>query len=263
MKVMVLGDTHGNTHWARKMVAKAKKLEVTKIIQCGDFGLWDHHEDGFPFLDAVNKECSDSGVKLYWLDGNHENHDRLEWYRKNNPKTSNGHVYIRSHILYSPRGNRWMWDEKWFMTVGGAVSIDKSGRIPGKSWWAGEQLTDAQLYGIEKAGNQADYLFTHDCSNKTPFRLRLKADIDSQIHRQKIDRVARVVQPKLWFHGHMHTKYDWMVPLDDHAVNWAQVYGLEMDGDFWSWGILDTETDEFTWGPHYDPKVANPSRQQL
>lgn len=251
-KVMVLGDTHGNTVWTRDKIRLAAKLKVDKIIQCGDFGLWDHSEDGVRFLDVVNEECRKVGIKFYWVDGNHENHDRLSWYVKNNPKTRVGHVFIRSHILYIPRGCIWEWGGKRFAGVGGAYSIDKAYRTVGKSWWAGEQLTETQANKIIRDNSRSDpvhFLFTHDCSDQTPFYGRLKADIESKIHRQRIDKVAKALHPTLWFHGHMHTKYEWMYPLNTDATKWAQVYGFEMDGDNWSWGILDVENSEFTWGP--------------
>jgi predicted phosphodiesterase len=250
MKIMIVGDTHGNTVWLRDRIRQAHKYRLDKIIQVGDFGLWDHYDDGFAFLDTTNEELRKAGLKLYWVDGNHENHDRLKWYEKNNPKTQAGHVYIRSHILYIPRGLIWEWDGKRFAGVGGAYSIDKAYRKVGTSWWAGEQLTDTQKNKIVYGGfrrDPVDYLFTHDCSASTPFQGRLKNDPESHAHRQKMDEVARSLRPSFWFHGHMHTKYEWMYPLDHSASHWAQVYGLECDGMFWSWGVLDTETDTFKW----------------
>lgn len=254
MKIMVVGDTHGNTVWLRDRIRQASKLKMDKIFQVGDFGLWDHEEEGFRFLDCINEELRRAGIKLYWVDGNHENHDRLKWYEKNNPKTGVGHVFIRSHILYIPRGLIWEWSGKRFAGVGGAYSIDKAYRKVGSSWWPGEQITDAQKNKIIYGGlrrDPVDYLFTHDCSTASPFKHRLKDDPESHLHRQKMDEIARSLKPRFWFHGHMHDKYEWNFPLDHAATNWAKVYGLECDLMYWSWGVLDTENDTFEWGPGY------------
>lgn len=268
MKALILGDTHGNTQAAIKASIRARQRGAKIIVQCGDFGLWDHFYDGVEFLDKLNEQLGHDRIKLVWTDGNHENHDRLEWYVQNNPKSKNGHTYIRSNILYSPRGHYWTWDNKKFMTVGGAVSIDKDYRLGREQWgekpsgdrtlyWPNEQLTDEQVSHIIKtmdarrvAGKQGiDYLFTHDCSNKTPFRDRLKPDIDSQIHRQRMDEVLKAVRPKMQFHGHMHTKYEWDNWLDYDGDEPIKTFGLECDGMFWNWGILDTETDTFEFAP--------------
>jgi hypothetical protein len=110
------------------------------------------------------------------------------------------------------------------------------------SWWPQEQITDAEIAGVR---GPADYLFTHDCSNATPWRERLKPDFESQIHRQRIDTVLQEAKPKMHFHGHMHTKYDWHNRVG--GDKWTHTFGLDMDGEFYCYGILDLETDTFAW----------------
>lgn len=254
-KIMVLGDTHGNTDQALLAVQTAGAMNIDTIVQCGDFGLWDHFKKGVDFLDEVNRELMDNGITLIWVDGNHENFDRLEWYCANNPKNQWGQVFIRSNILYSPRGCKWKLDDKMFMSVGGAVSVDKDWRQKqqGKrriQWWPQEQLTDDELDLIiqrhEASPGSVDFLFTHDCPTNAPFRGRLKNDDESQIHRQRMDRLGKVIKPAMWFHGHMHTKYDgYDFPEYESTTT---VYGLECDGMRWNWGILDTDTYMFDWG---------------
>ena len=250
IKVLVAGDTHGTAYDAVQLVNHAVSHNAQIIIQCGDFGYWPGY-DGIEYLDRLNYVLRRHDRMLVFVDGNHDWHDDLERIDRDNPKSKSGHAYLRSNILHAPRGCYWKWNGKYFMSVGGAVSIDKEWRTPGLSWWEGEQLTDEQADGIIAKMNDrrdngrpdVDYLFTHDCSDKTPFRDRLKPDLKSKIHRQRIDRVIEAVRPKLHFHGHMHTKYEWMNPIgDDH---WVQTYGLECDGMRDNWGILDTETDKF------------------
>lgn len=249
MKVLITGDLHGNGHEAVRVVNHAVSHSAQIILQCGDFGFWSGY-DGIEYLDRLNYALRKNNRTLIFADGNHEDHDALERCDNHNPRSKTGQVYIRSHILHSPRGNYWKWGDKYFMTVGGAVSIDKAMRTPGKNWWEGEELTDAQADGIvanmidrRKNGRpDIDYLITHDCSNRTPFGRRLKPDLDSQIHRQRLDRVLEAVRPRIHFHGHMHERYDWMNRISD---GWVQTYGLECDGMRDNWGILDTETDEF------------------
>lgn len=256
-KIMVVGDTHGNTPDAVRTVKRAKKHGVKKIVVVGDFGLWDHFEDGVRFLDALNEQLRRDGTKLYAVGGNHENWLRWNWYVENNPATDEGFAYLRSHIYLVPKTHHWQWYGKTMAAAGGAVSVDKKYRLekeqstglgPNTLFWWDEQLTDDQVKDFPE--QKVDYLFTHDCSNATPFRGRIKPDMDSQIHRQKIDKIIAKSAPEMHFHGHMHTKYDWMNLQNTIAgAKYIQTYGLECDGMYWNWGILDTETNEFTYAP--------------
>lgn len=250
IKILVLGDTHGQRGPAVKAVKKAANQQAGKIVQVGDFGLWTHFRDGVTFLDDLNEACRQFGIKFYAVGGNHENWDHWEWFIENNPRDKYGFAHVRSHIMLAPRTHFWKWDDKQMAAAGGAVSVDKGWRIleQGKNrtlWWDNEELTDEH---VEALPNQkVDYLFTHDCSNRTPFKARLKPDADSQIHRQRIDRVLDKLKPNLHFHGHMHEKYDWVNRVG--ADHWTQTYGLDRDGALWNHGVLDTQTDEFVWAP--------------
>lgn len=240
-KIVIAGDWHGDTNHARKVVRMAAENGIKIVMQVGDFGFWTHEVDGFNYLDALNDECRKHGVKVYFVAGNHENWDRLDWMEKNNPKTYAGLTVIRSHIRYTGRVKRWNVGGKWFQAVGGAVSVDKRDRKLGKDWWAQEQIPERVVYGLEKAGRQSDYLLTHDAPTCAPFRFRLKNDPDSEMHRQLMNRIGAVVKPKIWFHGHYHTwmeNYSFM-----HQSGYSSVYGLDMNGDFYHCVVLDTETD--------------------
>lgn len=245
-KIMVLGDVHGETKWLVNMINKASRMGVKKILQVGDFGIWTHEAEGHRFLDRANEELRKNGIKLYFVGGNHENWDHLNWHEKNGAKDWNGHTFIRSHILYTGRVNRWTWGEKGsekvFQAVGGAYSIDRRRRVVGKTLWLDEEIPDRVVYGLEKADRKCDYLFTHDGPTCLPYA-NLKPDADSQIHRQKMDRIGQATRPNLWFHGHYHK---WMEYTFNHTqhTDYAFVYGLDRDYQFYSHVILDTETDD-------------------
>lgn len=254
MLVLVLGDTHGNTLAATQAVDYARDHGVKTIVQVGDFGLWDHMPNGVKFLDTLNERLRLRGVKMYVVGGNHENWDRWDWYTEHNPKDYHGFTYLRSHIRIAPKVHYWNWEGKRCLMVGGAVSVDKPWRVKGMSWWPGESLKWDEVQQATKVG-PVDYFFTHDCSNRTPWKDRLKPDLDSQMHRQQIDTVLGATTPKVHFHGHMHTRYDWVNLTGNDK--WTQTYGLECDGDWDNMGILNIRTGEFQFRSslHHDPKA--------
>ena len=247
--IMVLGDTHHYWPGMEKALNDSKAIHYTNIIQVGDLGLWTHTNKGLEFLDKTNDKLALHGRKMYAVGGNHENWDHWNWYVENMPKDEHGFARIRSHIYLAPRVHSWVWGGKKFFAVAGAASIDKDIRLDDeragghKSWWWQEQITDEEVFSIPNV--KRDYLFTHDCSNRTPWGFDLKVDQQSYAHRQRIDEALRRTTPNVHVHGHMHTRYEWEnLTGDDH---WTKTYGLTCNGNVNSWGILNTVTDTFTF----------------
>lgn len=265
---MVIGDTHGNQKSIVPKIKLAGELGIQKVLQVGDFGLWDHLFDGVQFVDAVNEAAGKAKLTVHAIGGNHENWDHWYWYTDNLP-TSHGWAMLRSRVALAPKVHSWTWNHRTFVAAGGAVSVDKEWRLKNEVggydgargryvrgtgertlYWPNETLTDEELLKAKGfAGTKVDYLITHDCSNKTPWNGRLKADVDSEQHRRKIDKILLATAPGMHFHGHMHTKYDWLnfVGERNGEAIYVQTYGLECDTDYYSYGILDTDTNKFTW----------------
>lgn len=257
IKIMLVGDTHGSAKDVKDKIAFAKRLGgIDRMVVLGDFGLWWGYE-GVAFIDEINACAKENNMFIFALPGNHENYD---WWNATiaTAPTSKGFAYLRTHVLLSPRTHMWRWSGKQFAVAGGAVSIDKDWRIMKEResdyplWSPDEQLTDDEVNDliVKTGGTKIDYLLTHDCSNKTPFYGRMKPDTDSQIHRQRIDKVLKGLNPKMHFHGHMHTQYDWMnfVGERNGEAVYVQTFGLECNDDAYSWGVLDTVDDSFKWG---------------
>lgn len=264
IRIVVVGDTHGNFADIRDKIMVAGKHKINHVLVVGDFGLWTHFADGHEFLDEVQELARINKTNVFAIGGNHENWDHWNWYVENNP-THKGFAMVRRRILLAPKAHAWTWANKRFVGAGGAVSIDKDSRLhqerkPKTLWWPNEQLTQDDVAKISTFGT-ADFLFTHDCSNNTPFKHRLKPDHDSQIHRQRIDDVLRSVKPKFHFHGHMHEQYDW---VNEHTYGYSafdnepwtgpstRTIGLEAFQDFNSWGVLDVNTETWYWPDEFD-----------
>lgn len=257
MKILVLGDTHGDAPWIARACKKAAYDDCKAIVQLGDFGYWSHTAEGETFLDQVTALLVTWRLEMFWLDGNHENHKLLRSRFGSNYKAvwdtemmNNGPMYeIRDNLYYLPRGTRWTWDEVKFMALGGADSIDKQLRRPGTSWWAEEAITDEEVeYAVRGAAKSRidhswgrhiiDVMFTHDA----PYA-RHQDDTSNQYDRKyplsksnklRVRRVMDTVRPKLLVHGHQHRSYE--LHIGDTLVK-----GLGMNGDPGSMWILDTE----------------------
>jgi Icc-related predicted phosphoesterase len=283
MRVMVAGDWHGNTKHAVNLINKAGDLKIQHVLQVGDFGLWTHSLEGHVYLDEIQDAARCNNLSVYVVGGNHENWDHWNWITNTMPG-SKGFSAVRSRVLLAPKANGWTWAGKKFGSAGGAVSIDRDFRLarerggmimtamglrdfgrgtgPRTQWWPDEQFSEHDLIKYKMNVGKVDYLFTHDCSDYTPFHDRLKPDLDSKAHRQRIDKVIANSQASMHFHGHMHTRYDWENARSHgffepgEGARATRTIGLEADpaamdrrsgapGD--SWGVLDVETGEWLW----------------
>lgn len=216
-KATICGDWHGRATWGREQIIRAGLVGSDALIVVGDFGYWVDSLPTTHFLMTVNEQARESGVDLYFLDGNHEDHSRLVGLVDADEPVPLPHY---SNITYLPRGFRWEWWGKTFMSVGGAPSVDKDWRTEGLDWWPAEELTDAQVERCCRAGD-VDVVLAHDC----PTGVFIPNDIGDGIefrpseywpdeaihrsnrHRAKMAAIADAVQPSLWINGHYHVPF--------------------------------------------------------
>ena len=76
MKVGIIGDVHGNSAWLVHCIRQLAP-HCDAFAQVGDFGWWPKFDHGVVFLDAIQQELEDWDKVLYWIDGNHEDHDSI------------------------------------------------------------------------------------------------------------------------------------------------------------------------------------------
>lgn len=225
-KIAVAGDWHGNRRWGRHAIQRAGQEKVDVILHTGDFG-YDFRPD---FVKALDEMLGSFGIELYFVDGNHENHEWLARLSQNEDGTGR----VSKHISHLPRGFRWEWDGLRFLAIGGAVSMDQNMRTRGVSWWPEETVT---LRDVEAAveGGPVDVVIAHDApfGHDIPtvaeqahwFPEELLRASDS--NRQMLRLVADAVQPLHWFHGHYHVAYFKELLIEGNM--WLKVYGLDRD----------------------------------
>nr|WP_255525522.1 metallophosphoesterase [Mycolicibacterium sp. BK634] len=235
---MVAGDWHDNANWGRSIIRHAILQGVDAIVHCGDFGWW---REGLPthhYLSTISAELVEAGVQLYWVDGNHEDHDRInEWLDATGGQPWSDKRY--PNITHLPRGFRWVWWGQTWLALGGAHSVDRLGRKPGIDWWDAEHITDEQMARAMDGGH-ADVMITHDCPAgvSIPGIPDDPADdhrgywpmselIASRDHRERLAVVVDYVKPHLLIGGHYHLRHAGLRRSPDGWV--TQVHILDCD----------------------------------
>lgn len=237
--IAIAGDWHGNIPWGQHAMTAAKDHGAEIIVHLGDFGYWTDNPETRKMLSRWEHRLAWHKLHLWWLDGNHENHWRLNA-QPINPET--GMRDITEHIHHLPRGHRWVWNDRTWMALGGAHSVDWQGRTEGKDWWPEEFLTWAQLEAAIDPG-PVDIMLTHDMPRgaRCPELDRKTWGFpDSELaasaqHRELIRTVVEEVRPEVLYHGHMHCRYD---DLLEHRGGKTLIRGLDCDGQHLGYNMI-------------------------
>ena len=172
--ILCTGDLHGTNEITR--LKRLKEYGLTQddtLIIAGDAGLvwhninsdyYDKDTEAFGWIDR-NVDCM-----IAFVDGNHENHPKLNKYPV--IKWNGGNVHkITDKLIHLMRGEFYTIDGQNIWVMGGAYSTDKKQRTEGISWWPEEQPTHDELYQyylkFEEIKNQINYVITHEC----PYRM--------------------------------------------------------------------------------------------
>ena len=208
--IYLTGDTHGS-HTINKLASSnfPEGLKLTKqdyVIILGDFGL-------------IWKDEPDKN-ELYWMEwltnkpwttlvlqGNHENNPRINSLPTVKKFGSIIHKYNES-IFFFKRGEIYNIDNDIFFTMGGAISIDKDEREPGRTWWPEEIPSTAEfelgLTNLDKIDWNVDYILGHTTDNDTidiMFNPRWKLN-DAVCNY--FDIIVEKINFKIFYFGHWH-----------------------------------------------------------
>lgn len=236
--IAIAGDWHGNESWARRVITAARE-QAGIILQAGDFGVWDR-----AYLAALDDALG--SARLWFCEGNHEDYELLAELAGDQPYED---TWITPKIRWLRRGTRWAQDGRTWLALGGAVSVDKLLRTPGRDWFPGETVTREDM---EKAmAGPADVLLSHDAPVSAPLELQRPAPRlwqpmlpAAERHRELLEEVCQATGPAHVFHGHYHRSGRQLVtaPWGDCTFT-----ALDMDGEPRNWGLLDTGTMEWEW----------------
>lgn len=201
----ITGDTHGNFDRILKWT-ETTNLNKDKdfLFILGDFGyIWDNKRTSFEKDNLDFISCLP--FTTLFIDGNHENHERLNSMRVVNFSGGKAHKVYDS-IYHLMRGQVYEIAGKRIFTFGGASSIDKHLRTEGISWWKEEEFNyceaNTAYENLNNVGWEVDYVLTHSA----PFSIRDKlfeSNKPSSTERM-LEAMLRNIKFKRWYFGHYH-----------------------------------------------------------
>nr|WP_027872335.1 metallophosphoesterase family protein [[Eubacterium] cellulosolvens] len=230
--IYITGDCHGNFERFNARIFPEQKTMTKEdyVIVCGDFGgVWKRNTSDREETMLLDWLDSRSYTTLF-VDGNHENFDRLDSYPIEIWKGGKVHK-IRPSVIHLMRGQVFEIAGRSIFTFGGASSHDISGgilevdapdfekkrkalqkgflpyRINHVSWWARELPTEKEMEegrrNLVVHGDEVDFIVTHCCASSTQAILgggRYKPDPLTNY----LEEIRQKTKFKKWFFGHYH-----------------------------------------------------------
>lgn len=230
--IYITGDCHRDFDKFNVDIFPEQK-EMTKedfVIICGDFGgIWDKDVSG-EWETYLLEELDSKQFTTLFVDGNHENFDRLYSYPVE--EWNGGKVHrIRLSVIHLMRGQVFTIAGKKIFTFGGAKSHDISGdileyddpdfhkkrktlegnfktyRVNHYSWWKQEMPSDDEMMegiaNLNAHSNKVDFIVSHCCAAST------QALIGRGMYKRDylndyLEKIRQSVEFKKWFFGHYH-----------------------------------------------------------
>lgn len=207
--IIYIGDTHGVIQMSNVL----QKLNVKNfnLIHVGDFGLgFTSKENDLKTLTVLNNELGKKNCILYVIRGNHD--DPAAWVDIHGEYNYSNIRLVKDFEVLSIDGIVHLF-------IGGAVSVDRSQRKPGLTWWPGEVL-DIKSCNVFNCDQNIDCVVSHNapdfCHPQSfgsfveqffPFDPSLAGEL--KFERLTLTNLYnRFVQankiPKYWFYGHFH-----------------------------------------------------------
>lgn len=232
--IYITGDCHAEF---RKFSTDnfPEQKEMTRddyVIVCGDFGIWHDTPEERYWLDWLSKKS----FTLLFVDGNHENFDRLYGDEFPTVEFHGGKAHrIRDNVFHLMRGYVFDLCGKKFFAFGGASSHDiddgildednfedyeefrdtinrwykqrKMFRINHISWWEQELPTEEEMqFGLKTLGensNKVDFIISHCCPQQIALVFSRGCYQADDLTRY-FNVIADTVDFTRWFFGHYH-----------------------------------------------------------
>lgn len=202
--ILFLGDHHGAWNVLFDII-KSKDIKNCYIISVGDLGIGFKYkkENEYRQCENLNNLFNDRNIIFYGIRGNH---DDPSYFKGNDRVILDNFELIEDYSVFE-------YNSKLIQFIGGAISVDRTGRKEGISYWEDEGVVFNR-----DACQKVDVLVTHTApSHCFPQQFNemvygwaredayLIEDLTEE--RAVIDEVFKLCNPSLHLYGHFHSSW--------------------------------------------------------
>lgn len=199
------GDIHGNWKYLISLI-KRKRIENSSIILCGDLGLGFKGNESKEYKELIHWSAplEKANVDIYGLRGNHDD-----------PYYFDGRTHGRITLVkdYSTL----LIEGKNILFIGGAVSLDRSQRTIGRTWWLDEVIAPmpsdlCDYEGIDIVATHTAPTCVRECKLNSLWAETVCMDQglphDLTVERDCMQTIYDILKVKNtitnWYYGHFH-----------------------------------------------------------
>lgn len=261
MLVGLVGDLEGErdaaVRWLRVL---GERGDVHVAYQLGDLR-FAMGPDPAAYLAAIDSVCAEYELRLFCINGNHENWAELDRLWRTAPWVDGDGrlkpIEVTEHLTLLPRGHRWKLGGRSFVALGGAPSINRHLLTEGVVWWPSEVLLDEHIDAVV-AGGHAEVMLTHD-SPSSPY---CTSEVDTILRRNasdnpmgwpesslayadeglsKVTHAVLGVRPMFLAHAHFHVAGEGVVQLP-RAASPTTIWSLAARHEAGTVRVLDLDS---------------------
>lgn len=198
--IAIVGDIHGDMNNFHNVLKYLDEHNVHHFIQVGDL-----IPRLFDFNDVINEMenyLNMYNITMYFIDGNHDHHEKLTHTQQ-----------LAPHIIYQQRGSQLKLDNKNFIFIGGAYSIQRSlNPFNVNKLDKLETISDEDENRVKQLiVPEHSIIIAHDIpiKIKKPKNLFwwIKESKSSKKQRNLLQWMLDRFNPDMYIHGHYHTRY--------------------------------------------------------
>lgn len=200
--ILFLGDNHGA--WGELLyILKDKKISDFNIISVGDLGVGFNPNQDLIQCDLLNKEFKKINVNFYGIRGNH---DDPVYFTGENRVCLDNFELVEDYSVFE-------YNSKLIQFIGGAVSIDRTGRVAGISYWENEGVVfkkdSCKKVDILVTHTAPSWCFPQQFNEMVYGWAREDAYLleDLTDERAVMDEIFKLCSPSLHLYGHFHSSW--------------------------------------------------------
>lgn len=201
--LLFLGDHHGA--WSQLFdIIETRKINNCYLISVGDLGIgFTNRKKQEKINERLNKEFKDKNIVFMAIRGNHD--DPVYFSGPERVQLSNFKL-LEDYTVIEHNGKK-------IQLIGGAISIDRTGRKEGTSYW------EKEVVSFKKDNcEQVDILVTHTAPswcfpqqfNEMVYGwAREDAYLLEDLTKERaiMDEICKLCKPRLHLYGHFHSSW--------------------------------------------------------
>jgi predicted phosphodiesterase len=211
--ILFLGDTHGDWNELLYVINYSKTTDIN-IISVGDMGVGFNPKRDFITHSNLNEEFKEKNINFYGIRGNH---DDPKFFKGEHRIVLDNFELLEDYTILS-------YKDKKIQLIGGAASIDRTGRQEGVSYWIDEGVVfdrkKCQKVDILVTHTAPSYCFPQQFNEMVYGWAREDAYLleDLTEERGVMDEILKLCNPSLHLYGHFHSNWTEVVNGCKHKL---------------------------------------------